>query len=339
MAELHERWAGAHRAWLIPKAAAGLLLLYASGSAAGPLAAYATATAVVVLAYLSFAVRRGRAPSDVGLGRRGAIGHTVAGFAGGAVLLSCVVAVFAAAGWYRVEGADPDLVAFLFTLGLFAFVAVFEEVLSRGMLFRWLERRSGSGPALVGSALVFGFLHGRNPGASTWSSLALSVEAGVLLAGAYMLTRTLWLPIGIHWSWNLVQGPVFGLPVSGMTTPGLLMAEVRGPELWTGGAFGPEAGLVAIAFGTAAGAVLVVLAARRGRWVRMPWRHDPVPVAIASISGPRPPAGNERDEHLVGGEAPVAGQHLGLTLVRGIDERDGGPGGEDDVPDAPSDDR
>ena len=62
-----------------------------------------------------------------------------------------------------------------------------------------------------------------------------------------MVTRALWLPIGLHFAWNFFQGPVFGFPVSGTQTSTLLQLEPVGPELLTGGRFGPEASLVGVA--------------------------------------------------------------------------------------------
>jgi membrane protease YdiL (CAAX protease family) len=70
------------------------------------------------------------------------------------------------------------------------------------------------------------------------------VAAGLFLAYAYVITRQLWLPIGLHIGWNFFEGNVFGFPVSGLETFKLITLRVHGPELWTGGAFGPEAGLI-----------------------------------------------------------------------------------------------
>ena len=82
------------------------------------------------------------------------------------------------------------------------------------------------------------------------------------------------LAIGIHWAWNFVEGPIFGTAVSGGSGKGLIKPVITGPDLWTGGAFGPEAGLVALIIGTAVGIILLWLAARRGQMIAPPWRRS-----------------------------------------------------------------
>jgi len=97
--------------------------------------------------------------------------------------------------------------------------------------------------------------HLANP---NWSLLAIVnlTVGGVFLAFAYLRTRQLWLPIGIHIGWNFFQGPVFGFPVSGTDSFTLINHTVNGPELLTGGAFGPEAGLINLLI-VAIGAALI----------------------------------------------------------------------------------
>lgn len=235
---------------------------------------YLVVTALLLDALVARARRRGVAPriylAELGFGRRGAGAHTSAGFALGACVLSAAVGILWLQGWYRPRTstltgrAAGKLVYFV---ALFLVVAVLEELIARGLLFRWLERRGGSWAALAGSSMVFGLGHLPNPNASVVAGVAIAVEAGVLLGAAYLLTRTLWFPIGIHWAWNLFEGPVWGTPVSGLSFRGIIRARVDGPELWTGGAFGPEAGLAAMLAGTVAGAALLVAAVRRGRLV------------------------------------------------------------------------
>ena len=149
--------------------------------------------------------------------------------------------------------------------------AVMEELLLRGVLFRIVEESLGSWIALALSALVFGVLHALNPGATLASTMAIALEAGVLLAAVYMYTRTLWMPIGLHLGWNFTEGGVFGASVSGGQARGWLASHLQGSDLLTGGAFGPEASLVAVLLCLAAGLAFLVFAVRRGNVVAPFW--------------------------------------------------------------------
>ena len=113
-----------------------------------------------------------------------------------------------------------------------------------------IDERWNTRAALIVSALFFGFGHLSNDNATWWSSLAIAIEAGLLLAAAYKWSGTLWVPIGIHWAWNYVQGNVFGLAVSGINIgDGMLATRVNGPDIITGGAFGPEASIITVVLG------------------------------------------------------------------------------------------
>ena len=132
---------------------------------------------------------------------------------------------------------------------MFLVVGVGEEVLFRGIVFRMIDDRWGTVVALVVSALIFGFVHITNNNATVWSSVAIAVEAGLLLGAAYKWSGTLWVPIGIHWSWNYFQGPVFGFAVSGNGTPSLITPVIQGSDWLTGGSFGAEASIPAFVLG------------------------------------------------------------------------------------------
>lgn len=175
------------------------------------------------------------------------------GLAIGAVFMLAVTLIMALCGLYRIDAVRADdpipLVTAFF---LFLYVAVGEEILFRGVLFRWIDEKWGFIAALVVSALLFGFMHLGQPGSSWWSSLAIAVEAGLLLGAAYKYSGTLWLPIGIHWAWNFVQGNIFGFEVSGGDAGNsLLKATVKGPEILTGGSFGAEASVITVVLGLA----------------------------------------------------------------------------------------
>ena len=122
-----------------------------------------------------------------------------------------------------------------------------EEILFRGLLFRLSSKIVGTWGALIFTSGLFGLAHLANRGASIRSSIAIALEAGVLLGATYAATRRLWLPIGLHAGWNFTEGSLFGMTLSGNTMGvGLLRGSLSGPEALTGGAFGPEASIVAV---------------------------------------------------------------------------------------------
>jgi uncharacterized protein len=192
------------------------------------------------------------------------------GIAAGAALFFLVAAIAAAAGVYRITGRGGAANIVLPLISASMMPAIMEELLFRGILFRWLEDFSGSWATLIVTSALFGLAHSQNPGATLFSTFALAVEGGLLLGGSYMLTRSLWMPIGLHAAWNFTQGPVLGVPVSGNPVHGLIRAKLEGPTILSGGAFGLEASIIAIAVCTAAGIWFLWLAFRRGEVVQ-PW--------------------------------------------------------------------
>lgn len=182
------------------------------------------------------------------------------GMALGAVLMAGVFAVQLALGWITITGTfvsinAPFGLAILLPLFTFVSVGIYEEMLSRGYhLLNIAEgfhagRISASAAVVIAwvlSSAVFGVLHALNPNASAVSTFNL-VLAGLFLGLGFVLTRSLAIPIGLHITWNFFQGNVFGLPVSGMGTGTTFIGiEQGGPAVWTGGAFGPEAGLIGL---------------------------------------------------------------------------------------------
>lgn len=243
-------------------------------------------------------------PRDAGLGLAGSVLQTARGFLIGALLLTTVTGVLALAGsyqlvgWAEIPAGSNRAALFGRMVILFFAVAIFEEVSIRGILFRQLEQAIGTWLAIVASALFFGFGHRGNPGATWVSSVAIAIEAGGLLAAAYVATRSLWLPIGLHWAWNLFEGPVWGSPVSGVGLPVLANARFPGPRLMTGGAFGPEAGLPAMVLGAGLGVWFLVLAVQREQIVTPAWmrwisgrlrRQRPEPVGAPNEPAPATP--------------------------------------------------
>ena len=185
----------------------------------------------------------------------------------GTALFAVVFVVLRVLGVARWEGfsAHFDVAA---ALAAAAIAAIGEELTFRGGVFRVLEDGFGTSVALIVSAGIFGFLHALNPGATLLSTVAIMLEAGVLLGAAYVYSGNLWLPIGIHLGWNFTEGGLFGVSVSGYHGgKGVFAVSLAGPRLLTGGPFGPEASLVAVAVCLLAALVFIVLAVRKKRWV------------------------------------------------------------------------
>jgi len=167
------------------------------------------------------------------------------GFVAGAASMGAILGVLALLGYFRVEtvGSATALPGILVPVVL---LAMTEELLFRGILFRNLERVVGTWPAMVGSAVIFGALHVTNAHADLVGLLSATL-GGLLVCAAYSLTGRLWLPILFHAGWNLIQ-PVFGVVLSGneQMFPVFMTSRLDGPTALTGGAFGPEGSILAI---------------------------------------------------------------------------------------------
>jgi uncharacterized protein len=218
------------------------------------------------------------------------------GMALGALLMTTVFLVQSGLGWVTVTGSFESLVpgapfwlAVLVPATLFVCVGFYEELVSRGYQLRNAAEglnSSSLGPrgavllAWALSSAIFGYLHAANPNATILSTANVAL-AGLMLGCGYVLTGELAIPIGLHVTWNFFQGTVFGFPVSGLRIGGatFLSIEQGGPDLWTGGPFGPEGGLLAPA-AMALGILLTAL------WVRL--RRGRVAIHAPIAKGPKP---------------------------------------------------
>lgn len=191
----------------------------------------------------------------------------IVGFIGGLLCMSLVFGVLMLANAYHITGVGETSILWLALVGSLA-TGVFEELLFRGVLFKLVEESWGSYVALAISSLFFGAAHLFNPNATVLSAVAIMVEAGIFLGAAYMLTRRLWLPIGIHAGWNFTEGGVFGAAESGTAPHGWLQSTTSGPAWLSGGEFGPEASVLTVIICGAIGVALVLWVARHGGIVR-----------------------------------------------------------------------
>lgn len=180
----------------------------------------------------------------------------------GALLITTVFLVELGLGWVTVTGAFeaygtgvPFAISMLLPVAAFLCIGFSEETVFRGyqlknaaegLNYPALGPRGAILLAWISSSVFFGVLHADNPSATPVSTFNI-VLAGLMLGSGYVLSGELAIPIGLHVTWNLFQGAVYGLPVSGFGPFGatFLTTKQGGPDLWTGGSFGPEGGLLA----------------------------------------------------------------------------------------------
>ncbi len=185
----------------------------------------------------------------------------LAGFLMAALVMTLIVLIqwllgwieFTGFGWNRSSGRNFILMLSGYILTM-AVVGFYEELWTRGYQLKNLTEGFNTGKSLnmagIGAiaitSLLFGALHLANPNATAFGT-AVIVMAGVMLAIPYVMTGQLGYSVGLHFSWNVIQGAVYGLPVSGIPfRQSVLQSKLTGPEIWTGGGFGPEGGLFGV---------------------------------------------------------------------------------------------
>lgn len=194
------------------------------------------------------------------------------GAALGLALFSATIAVLALAGMYHFDGLLSAAPLVGGAIASFA-AAIGEELLFRGFIFRWLEIGTGTWIAIAISAALFGLAHALNRGATAGEVISVAVEAGILLSAAYVYTRSLWLPIGIHFGWDFSSGAIFGSPVAGaVSTKGLISGALVGPAAFTGGNSGIDASVVAVLLCLLVAGAMLAAARRAGR-ITSPFWH------------------------------------------------------------------
>ena len=213
------------------------------------------ATAVLGLYTLWVKVFERRKVSELNLRR--ALPDMLTGLLIGSLFIASVVGVLALMGVYRINSVNVNWIGLLLSFAAYSIVAVTEEVLFRGILFRMIDERYGALLAFIISSLTFGAVHLMT--VDFWTAMAISAEAGFMLAAAYKFRNKLWIPIGIHWAWNFTLGPIFGVGVSGISEDAYaIIPEISGPYILTGGNNGFEGSIVTVLIGVAVGIVLYI---------------------------------------------------------------------------------
>lgn len=206
----------------------------------------ALVTTFLLMSWLLLASFDGRPFRSLGLWfYRGASREFVVGWGAGAVLMGSVVLMMTAAGSLVYHAFAPEeLGAVLLWATLLLVASAGEEIAFRGYGMQRLIEAVGAPAGVLIFSMLFALAHMGNP-SSTTVSMVNTFLAGVLLSLAYLKTHALWLPIGLHWSWNFMMGQVFSLPISGLNfAPRLFKAEVSGPDWLSGGSYGPEGSIV-----------------------------------------------------------------------------------------------
>ncbi|MCM0667690.1 CPBP family intramembrane glutamic endopeptidase [Flavobacterium tyrosinilyticum] len=203
---------------------------------------------------------------------KGLVKNLTIGVLTGFVLQSFTILVMYLNGNYSVLKINP--VSFiLIPFAIMFTVAIIEEILVRGIIFRIVEEKLGSYISLTISSVLFGVFHLANPHGTLISGICITT-AGFMLGAAFIYSRNLWMPIALHFAWNFTQSGIYGAVTSGNEkTSSLLEAKIQGPEFITGGAFGPEGSIQAILFCALATVLLLILCQKNGKIIKPYWKR------------------------------------------------------------------
>jgi membrane protease YdiL (CAAX protease family) len=211
----------------------------------------------------------------------------VMGSAVGFATLVVAVAIATAVGGLKFSINDVSVLSIgrsMLSSAILLFVAALaEEAMFRGYALQTLTRAQLAWLGVLLTSVPFGLVHLSNPNVVPGVTFANTVLAGLWLAVAYLRTRSLWLPLGVHWAWNWALGWFFGLPISGVNLAShpVLIATDAGPAWITGGSYGIEGGLACTVALT-----LFTLFLWRTRWISA----TPELQKLTSEENPRTPS-------------------------------------------------
>jgi hypothetical protein len=200
------------------------------------------------------------------LSTTGLLSQSLIGLSVSTLCISLIIVILFALGYFEVL-SNNNASTLLLLLAFFTTLSVFEEVIFRGIIYRITEESLGTNMALIISALLFGLAHLPNENANAIS--VISAASGGILAGLLLsMTKRLWFPIFFHAGWNWAQASL-GVAVSGIEElPNFIESRLEGPELITGGAFGPENSIITVVLVLVLSGVFYYLTLRRGNVIR-----------------------------------------------------------------------
>jgi uncharacterized protein len=206
------------------------------------------------------------------LSRSEFIGFAIIGFLIGILLQSLFILIIYLTRGFEVIKINPassllNPFAFALTAG---FVA---EIIIIGVVFRLLEKQTGTGIALILFVILFAVLHINANAATPLSVAATALQAGFLLPAAFVFSRSLWLPIFLHFGWDFAEPGIFGgINSSTSLTHSWLTSKITGNILLTGGQTGPQNSLSSVIFCLLFGIVFLILAGRRNKLIKTSWQ-------------------------------------------------------------------
>jgi membrane protease YdiL (CAAX protease family) len=199
--------------------------------------------------------------------------NAVIGFTTGFVLQSIFILIIYLTGNYsviRINQVSSLLPSFAAALTA-GFVG---EIVIRGIFFRLTEEKLGTVLALIICVLLFAIMHLNVKGASVLSVSSTAIEAGLLLSAGYIFSRSLWLPIFLHFAWDFAEPGVFGAINPGITLDqSLITSKIEGPLILTGGQQGPQTSIQSLILCTIASLIFLWMARKKKNFIKPFWRR------------------------------------------------------------------
>jgi membrane protease YdiL (CAAX protease family) len=186
-------------------------------------------------------------------------------------VVGTTVFVFFQAGIYQIGSFNAPLII-VSSLATYMTGSLMQEIIARLIVYRLTEEFLGTWAAIAISALFFGIAHAANPNQTALSTFNLIITS-FLFIGPFMLSRRVWMVLGMHFAWNFTQTGIFGMPNSGIPIPGYITPIINGPDWLTGGAVGIENSVLTVGLSLALSAILMVVVIRRGQIVKPRWRR------------------------------------------------------------------
>lgn len=199
------------------------------------------------------------------------INNAVIGFLTGILLQSLFILIIYLAGTFLVVNVNP--ISVLISPFAFALTAGFvAEIIMIGIVFRLLEQQTGTLVALLVFITLFAILHINAKGATVISVGATAMQAGFLLPAAYVFSRSLWLPVFLHFGWDFAEPGIFGgINPSSSLTQGLFTSKIAGNSLLTGAETGPQDSLTSLLLCLITGIIFLFLAKRKNNLIKPKW--------------------------------------------------------------------